>query len=89
MPSETDFQSFFKYNKWMLAINAIMTFVILCIMIWIAVTVNSKIQDIQNKINSIQKPVSAVVSRLEAPLKNLTTKVKDTVLNRVNTLQKA
>ena len=82
MPTESEFQSFFKYNRWMLAIIAIMILIILGIMIWIAVTVNSKINEVQNIINLLKNPLDTIVEYL---LK-ITPKAEDTISNTKDTI---
>jgi hypothetical protein len=90
MPSEIEFQFFFKYNKWLIAINTIMLFIILCIMIWIAVTVNSKIKEFQNIINILKEPLDEVLEYLLKLLpipKEAILQKKETVLNKLNEIQ--
>ena len=89
MPSESEFQSFFKYNRWMLAINAIMIFTILCIMIWIAVTVNSKVKEIQNIINLLKNPldkISEYLLKILPKTENTVLNTKDALINAKNNI---
>ena len=77
MLSKNEFQNI----RLMLIINTFMLFSILCIMIWVAVMVNTTLKDVQKKVNMLQKPVSNLVTSLKAPVTNFTNKVKDIFLN--------
>jgi hypothetical protein len=93
MPSEIEFQFFFKYNKWLIAVNTIMLFIILCIIIWFAFTVNSKIKEFQNIINIInilKEPLDKLLDYLVGSLKPKGETVlqnKESVLNKLNEIQ--